>query len=261
MKKINKKISAVALAGTLIAGTGLSQGLVGHADSGFVPKTLLSANLLKNDPQGGAYTAVEKHQYDSNYNAIYLGNGPKFNKFIKRIYQNKGDKLLIPQNYKNEKIPSYYNLIPNHKYFYLEFTDGAEFSSNIHKLDKYKKQKDPIVVKIKNEYFGIFFYTTDHERNVMPIKQLGESYDFEVFYAHSNSDPHGKATMESFITKNDTFSEEEKKRLLEELNDDMVFLDAEELAYDLKNGIFTIPKGFSRCQIGNYEYIFSKNSK
>ena len=192
MKKINKKISAVALAGTLIAGTGLSQGLVGHADSGFVPKTLLAANLLKNDPQGGAYTAVEKHQYDSNYNAIYLGKGAKFNKFIKRIYQNKGDKLLIPQNYKNEKIPSYYRLQPNHKYFFLQFADGAEFSSNIHKLDPYKKQKDPIVVKIEDEYFGIFFYTTNHERNVMPIKQLGDSYGYEVFYAHSNSDPHGR---------------------------------------------------------------------
>lgn len=262
MKEINKKIGAVALAGTLIAGAGLaSQSSISNAEVGFIPKTLLGVELLKSYPITSAYGAVEKNQYTGNYNAIYLGYGAKFNKFIKRTEKKKNHMFLIPQHEQvgdKETIPTYYDLKPNYRYFYLEFKDGAEFNSNINRLLELRNKRgtDPVVVKIDGDYFAIYFKATNHQRNVMPIKQLGESYGFRVVYADATT-ANGKASVESNIMRLEK-DPAKMKKLLDGPDESSTFMDSEDFAYHLRYKGLKIPGGLSRYRIGDYEYLFEK---
>lgn len=263
MKKINKKIGAVALAGTLVAGVGLSQVPVSYASSNSVPKILIGSNLLKNPPQGSAYNYVEYNQSRSNYTAIHLGYGAEFNKFIKQVplkKNNNKDMLITVKHFRHERIPNYFYLDNNNRYFYLDFVDGAEFAKNLDKLDRYRTQKRPIVVKIGNDYFGFFFSLTSNQQNVLPIYQLAKSYGFNVHYAHSSNNSYGKATINSHISNILKAYKNVNKKQLEEpkISGQNVFNNGDEFASALKTEAINIPSGFSRYRIGTYDFILQK---
>lgn len=270
MKEINKKIGAVALAGTLIVGSGLSQGSISNADSKFIRRSLVNANLLKDHPQDSAYNFVEGYQYLDNYDAIYLGSSVKFNQYIKRTYLSGTTHRIDIQNGRNGRIPDYYNLKKNHRYFYLSFRDGTEFVNNLNRLKPFRRITEPVVVRIGFDYFCFFFNMSTKDRDVLPVKQVIEPFGFSVELAHATDTLYGKSAMQSLIynrvsERSDVNGDQSiiNRLLIEPSNKEdgksrNVFGDIEHFAYYLKHDMLTIPRGLSRYKIGTYDYIFLK---
>ena len=178
------------------------------------------------------YMEVKKYQEDyyyDNYDALYLGSEKE-----------------LSGKYKADK----------------SYSDRWAFVKGLKRADLriYRRREKPIIVKVGKSYFKFFFDLSDFQRQSIFIKELGKKYGFNVEYGHRNDYYGGVHEMDSYIMNRFKDNPELMNKLLKRPSKygKDVFEDAQHFASWLDLGRISIPKGYSRYVIGDYDYLFSK---
>ena len=121
-------------------------------------------------------------------------------------------------------------------------------------LEKYRKEREYIVIKVGNSYFKIYLLMPQYQRDRIIVKECAKKYKFEIKYYLSDS-----VEMEALIRSKFKNDPKVMNELLKRPSKYLVnvFPDGESFRYSLESGK-NIPQGYSRYIIGSYDYIFYK---
>ena len=223
MKSLHKKISAVALIAVLGAPV-LSQGLVISSNSSSSSSIKKGLQLPYDELQN--YLEVIRYEQKYNYEALYLN-----------IY-------YIP------------------KQVDLQYPDRWAFVKGLQSghLDKYRKERESIVIKVGKSYFRIYFPMSQHQRDRIIVKECAKNYKFDIVLVNRSDSSVGLVEMGAKIRSYFKGQPKLIEKLLKEPSEKWVdvFPDGESFRSSLELRYIKIPQGYSRYRIGDSDYIFLK---